>query len=104
MPNSQYRVAVTAKARGDFREIATYLRGESPPLALRISRQLRQAVVELGDRALRYALVPRHEENGIRRRVVGAYNIFYRVEGTRVEVLHVLHHARDEGQIVFPED
>ena len=104
MPNSQYRVAVTAEARADFREIATYLRGESPVLAIRVVRQLRIAALELGDRALRYALLPRHEESGIRRRVVGSYNIFYRVAGDRVDVLHVLHHARDDGRILFPED
>lgn len=32
MPTSQYRVAVTARARADFREIAGYLREESPAL------------------------------------------------------------------------
>ena len=104
MPTSQYRVAVTARARADFREIAGYLREESPALALQIVRKLRLSSAELGDRALRYALLPSHEASGIRRRVVGSYNIFYRVVGDRVEVLHVLHHARDHEPLLFPED
>ena len=104
MPTSQYRVAVTAKARADFQEIAGYLREESPALALRIVRQLRLSSAELGDRALRYALVPGHEESGVRRRVVGSYNTFYRVVGGHVEVLRVLHGARDREHILFPED
>ncbi len=42
-----------------------------------------------------FPLVPRYERKGIRRRVHGAYQIFYRVDGEPVYVIRVLHGARD---------
>ena len=42
-----------------------------------------------------FPLVPRYERKGIRRRVHGAYQIFYRVDGELVHVIRVLHGARD---------
>ncbi len=41
--------------------------------------------------------------SGIRRRTYGNYLIFYRVSGTAVEVLHILHGARDVERILFPD-
>ncbi len=51
-----------------------------------------------------YSLVPRHEHAGIRRRPYGDYLIFYRIGTNTVEVLHVIHGARDYEAILFPED
>jgi len=49
-----------------------------------------------------YPLVPRHENSGARRVPHGNYLIFYRVLADVVEILHVLHGARDYEPIVFP--
>ncbi len=38
---------------------------------------------------------PGYEHHGIRRRVHGNDLIFYRVEGTKVVIVHVLHGATD---------
>ena len=38
----------------------------------------------------------------IRRRPAGDYLIFYRIEDDQIEVLHVLHGARDYEAILFP--
>jgi plasmid stabilization system protein ParE len=40
---------------------------------------------------LAYPLVPRYESRGIRRRPVGDYLIFYRLQDNRVEIVHILH-------------
>lgn len=104
MPRAKYHVVVTDDASDDLLNIGLYIAEESPAAALRIVGRLRGAVAELGDRAMRYALVPSHEDSGIRRRVVGSYNIHYHVTDDRVEVLHILHHARDQEQLLFPED
>jgi plasmid stabilization system protein ParE len=42
------------------------------------------------------------ESHGVRRRPVGDYLIFYRVAADRVEVVHVLHGARDYEALLFP--
>ncbi|MFL5060413.1 MAG: type II toxin-antitoxin system RelE/ParE family toxin [Xanthobacteraceae bacterium] len=65
-------------------------------------RELRVACDALAD-APQSQSVPRHEHTGVRRRVHGHYLIFFRVVGEVIEVLHVLHGARDYESILFPE-
>lgn len=38
----------------------------------------------------------------LRRKVFGNYLIFYDVGADAVEILHILHGARDYAQIIFP--
>ena len=104
MPKMKYRVVVSDKASADLLEIGLYLSDESPAVSMRVLRRLRAAAAELGDRAMRFSLVPRHEGAGFRRRVVGSYNIYYRVRGDVVDVMHVLHGARDAGPLIFGGD
>jgi plasmid stabilization system protein ParE len=47
--------------------------------------------------------VPRHENSGVRRVPYGDYLIFYRATADVVEILHVLHGARDYEPILFPD-
>ncbi len=99
------KVRLSGNARDDLTSILEYLaEEESPSLALRIVIRLETACAELADRALMYALVPGHEETGVRRRVVARYGIFYVVGDEYIEVLQILHSARDHERILFPED
>lgn len=41
---------------------------------------------------------------GVRRRPHGNYLIFYRVTPESVEVLHILHGARDYEAVLFPDE
>jgi plasmid stabilization system protein ParE len=50
-----------------------------------------------------YPLVRGQENSGVRRVRHGNYLIFYRVTADVVEILHVLHGARDYEPIVFPD-
>ena len=50
-----------------------------------------------------FPLLPNWEEQGIRRRPFGDYLIFYRINKDQVEILHILHGARDYEAILFPE-
>jgi plasmid stabilization system protein ParE len=55
--------------------------------------------------ALAFPVVPRYEDCGVRHRVHGNYQIFYRIVGQpaeRIDVIHVLHGARNYGAILFP--
>jgi toxin ParE1/3/4 len=66
-------------------------------------QELREKCESLADAPHGYALVPRHEHLGIRRRSFGNYLIFYRVGPTAIEVVHILHGARDYEPLLFPE-
>ncbi len=58
----------------------------------------------LAAQPLAFPLLPNWEHKGIRRRSYGNYLIFYRVKSDTVEILHILHGARDYETIIFPAD
>lgn len=97
-------VVITSEAEHDLREIHAYLLREAPFQADVTLARLQSAIENLADAALQYPLFPGREDRGVRRRVVRPYNVLYRVREDLVEVVHVLHGARDAIRILFPED
>lgn len=98
------RVVLTSEARRDLEAIADHIAGDSPTRVLTFVRELVGAARGIGDTPHGFPLVPRYESRGVRRRVHGAYLIFYRVEADRVSVIHILHGARDHEALLFPPD
>lgn len=97
-------VVVTAEAQSDLEDIASYVAGQSPRSALTLIHGLREKCESLADAPRGYPLVPRYEHKGIRRRPFGNYLIFYRVSSDAIEVIHILHGARDYEALLFPEN
>jgi toxin ParE1/3/4 len=97
-------VVITAEAETDLEQIAAYIAGHSAEIALNFMRELREKFESLADAPRSYPLVPRHEHLGIRRRPFGNYLIFYRIGPDAIEVVHILHGARDYEPLLFPED
>jgi plasmid stabilization system protein ParE len=58
----------------------------------------------LADNPRRFQLLERYQSSGIRRRVHGAYLIFYRIEPSQITVLRILHGSRDYEPLLFGED
>ncbi|MGZ5871835.1 MAG: type II toxin-antitoxin system RelE/ParE family toxin [Bradyrhizobium sp.] len=96
-------IVVTAQAESDLEQIANYIAEQSVEIALNFVRELREECESLADAPRGYPLVPRHEHLGIRRRPFGNYLIFYRVSPGAVEVVHILHGARDYEPLLFTE-
>ena len=96
-------VAITAEAETDLERIAAHIAEHSVEIALNFVRELREKCESLADAPRGYPLVPRHEHLGIRRRPFGNYLIFYRIGPDAIEVVHVLHGARDYEPLLFPE-
>jgi plasmid stabilization system protein ParE len=96
-------VVVTAEAESDLEQITNYIAEQSAEIALNFVRELREKCESLADAPRGYPLVPRHEHLGIRRRPFGNYLIFYRVGADAIEVVHILHGARDYEPLLFPE-
>ena len=94
-------VVVTSEAESDLEQIAIHIAEQSIETALNFVQELREKCESLADAPRGYPLVPRHEHLGIRRRPFGNYLIFYRVGA--IEVVHVLHGARDYERLLFPE-
>ena len=96
-------VLVTAEAETDLEQIARYVAEHSPQSALKLIRELRERCESLSDAPRGYPLVPRYEHLGIRRRPFGNFLIFYRVGADAIEIVHILHGARDYEPLLFPE-
>lgn len=97
------KVILSAAAEADLEAIGDWIAQHSPARAAAFVRELRQQCAALADGPERFVLVPRFEHVGVRRRVYGNYLIFYCIGGDRVEILHVLHGARDYDPVLFPE-
>lgn len=91
----------SGEAESDLEQIADYIAQDNPRRALSFIRELRSKCEDLVDNPDGFALVPRYEHHGIRRRVHGNYLIFYRVESAKVVIVHVLHGATDYSAILF---
>lgn len=96
------KVVLASVAIADLEAIAKWIARDNPSRAVTFVESLRERCEELGDFPLAYPLVPRFESAGVRRRPVGDFLIFYRVT-KRIEVLHILHGARDYEPLLFPE-
>ena len=94
-------VVIAAEAEADLEQIAAYVAEQSP---LNLIRELRERCESLLDAPRGYPLVPRYEHLGIRRRSFGRFLIFYRTGGDTIEVIHILHGARDYERLLFPEE
>lgn len=97
------RVRLTANAESDLERIGDCIARDNPHRALSFVLELREACMGLAAMPLAFALVPRYEPHGVRRRVHGNYLIFYRADAGCVTVLHVLHGAMDYAAILFDQ-
>jgi toxin ParE1/3/4 len=96
-------VVLADEAESDLETIAEDIARDSVTAALNFVGELREKCFELAQAPQGYPLVPRYEHRGIRRRPFGNYLIFYRIGAGAIEVVHILHGARDYEPLLFPE-
>jgi plasmid stabilization system protein ParE len=97
-------VVLTETAIQDLVAIGRYIAEYNPQRAETFVADLQSRCHQLGTMPKAFALVPRHEDTGIRRRPYKNYLIFYRIAGAALEILHVLHGAQDYESILFGEE
>jgi len=95
------KVVLTEAAKADLIEIGEFIRAHNPKRAASFVAELLNRCEALGDMPRAFPLIPRYEQHGVRRVVHRDYLIFYRLDGERVEVLHVLNSARDYESLLF---
>jgi toxin ParE1/3/4 len=89
------KVRLSSEARKDLIAIGDYIARDNPLRASTFVGELAKACAQLSSMPLGYPIVRRYETKGIRRRVYGNYQIFYRVTEEQIFVIRVLHGARD---------
>jgi len=98
-------VRILPVVEAELELIGDYLAADNPRRAMSFVRELRDRCLGLADMAFAFPLVPRYEDRGVRHRVHGSYQIFYRIVGEpaeRIDIIHVLHGARDYASVLFP--
>ncbi|MGA9794893.1 MAG: type II toxin-antitoxin system RelE/ParE family toxin [Rhizomicrobium sp.] len=96
------RVRFSIRAKADLFGIGAWIERDNPARAASFVEEIAHACFGLADMPLAFALLAGHEESGIRRRPYGAYLIFYIVGSERIDIVRVLHGARDYEQLLFP--
>ncbi|KVP28302.1 type II toxin-antitoxin system RelE/ParE family toxin [Burkholderia multivorans] len=97
-------VRLSGFAIAELELIADYIARDNPQRAITFVRELREKCLSLAEMPFAFPLVPRFEAYGVRHRGYGNFQIFYRVKGdppVQIDVLHVLHGARDYASILF---
>ena len=78
------------------KRFTTTLRKTSPEYALRIVDRLTQRSVQIAAFPLSGRMVPEYQLNEVRELIEGRYRIIYVLEAAQVQVLAVIHGAREE--------
>jgi toxin ParE1/3/4 len=98
------KVVISEAAYAELLQIGRWIKLDNPSRAERFVSEIYDRCQSLRDMPRAFPLVPRWEEQGIRRRPYGDYLIFYRITGDVIDVLHIMHGARDYEAILFPEE
>ncbi|MGZ8158520.1 MAG: type II toxin-antitoxin system RelE/ParE family toxin [Methylobacter sp.] len=91
------RIVITDEAKADLVGIGEYIRPHNPARAASFINELLDRCGALADMPRAFPLVLRYESHGIRR-------CPYRVFEGLVEVIHVLHGARNYEALLFPDE
>ncbi|AJC17995.1 type II toxin-antitoxin system RelE/ParE family toxin [Pandoraea sputorum] len=88
----------------DLENVGDYIALDNPRRAVTFIQELRDKCLSLADMPYAFPIVPRYERFGIRHRIYGNYQIFYRVveSDERIDIVHILHSARNYAAILFP--
>jgi plasmid stabilization system protein ParE len=98
------KVFFTAPAEEDLEAIGDRIAGDNPERAAVFVGELRRSCIDIAQWPMAHPLFEHRRNDGIRRKVHGNYLMFYRIRRDVVEIIHVLHGARDYGPILFGDD
>jgi plasmid stabilization system protein ParE len=97
------KVVYATAARTDFADIGLWIAEDSPARAASFVDELYNACERLAGMPKAFPVIPRRSASGIRRRPYREYLIFYRAMRGRVEIVRIIHGARDYEKILFPK-
>jgi addiction module RelE/StbE family toxin len=84
----------TETARADLRAIYAYIARDSRVYAQRLIERIKKAAEDLRRFPELGAQVPEWDREGYRERLVGNYRVVYRLRANTVEILTIVHGAR----------
>lgn len=93
-------VVWTESATADLESIVEYVFRDSEFYAAAITRELVAAASSLTTLAARGRNVPEYQNPNIRELIVRRYRLIYRIAANRVEVLRIVHGARQLPPVI----
>jgi toxin ParE1/3/4 len=96
------KVRFSDEALRDLESIGDYISKDSAARAVEFVLTLREKALAIGDMPCAYPIVQRYTRRQLRRRAFRDYLIYYRVEKGVVQIVHVVHGARDIGALFDP--
>lgn len=97
------KAVLTEAARNDLMEIARRIGKDHIPTARRFTAALRSRAEAIGRNPRLYPFAEGFEAVAVRRRLYRGYLILYVERNLRVEILHIVHAARDWSQLIEDE-
>lgn len=98
------KVVITNAAKADLVNIAEFISQNNPQRAISFVDELLDRCLSLSDMPRAYPLVSRYAHYGVRRCIHYDYLIFYRISEDFLEIIHILHGARDYEALLFSEN
>lgn len=98
------KVVLSAEAEADLERIGDYIAERSPARAVDFVIELRRRIADLRDVPLAFPILPGREQAGLRRRPYRDYLILYRAADRTIEIVHVVHGARDYQAMLGRDD
>lgn len=92
------RIAWTAAAIEDLERIIEYIARDSPRYALAFAGRVRAEARSLATFAERAPVVPEFGDETVRELFLHSYRLIFRVRDREVQILAVIHGARDLGR------
>lgn len=89
------KVKLTSEALADLKEIGRWIAQDNPRRARSFVKDLSASAMSLGRQPRRFPIVMQGMESPIRKRAYHGYLMFYRVEADSVQVVRIVHGARD---------
>lgn len=100
----RFNVVITEAAWSDLSGIVDYIGEANPKAADTFVSEVYATCQALGSFPKSHPLIFDKKKRGLRRVVHGNYLIFFQIRGDDIEVVHVIHGARDYQRLLFPDD
>jgi plasmid stabilization system protein ParE len=98
------KVIFSRNAEQDLEDIGDWIARNNPERARSFVADLVRTCKSTGRAPRSYPLVDGSRDPTLRRRIHANYLIFFDIGAKEVEILHVIHGARDYARIVFADD
>ncbi|MCL6573436.1 MAG: type II toxin-antitoxin system RelE/ParE family toxin [Bacillus sp. (in: Bacteria)] len=83
----------------DLEDICNYIANDSEEYARNFARRIIDTIETITTFPNSGRIVPEFNNDRIREKILLNYRIIYRINGSRMEIIRIIHHARDFNQI-----